>query len=125
MELEPHSCTCPSHNYTCTANSVTGMTWRDPDHELLQEPVTYLVIDLAKQDRVSRGVVFITFHEVMVNLTHANLTSHLFINDIHSLNLSDVVCTAFNFAGTDNDTVNICIIGKTDFSKIHGLFSTT
>ena len=96
------------------------MTWS----ELLQEPITYTVIDPAKQDRVSRGVVFVTFH-VMVNLTHANLTSHLIINDIHSLNLSNIVCTTFNFAGTNNDTVNICIIGKTDFSVINGLFSTT
>ena len=111
VTVEPHSCICPSQNYTCQADLVVGMEWQS---DVLSEEIDYNKLSSSKNVEISRDGVRVYFTDITAGGNAFNITSYLFITDIQRVNESRFLCEAYTPAigSRDNTSVTICVIGK-------------
>ena len=108
VTVEPHSCICPSQSYNCRADSILGMTWNS---SMLAETVVYSTVTSI----IDRDGVLVQFSDVRVRRRVANLTSHLFITDIHMVNGTDEESyTIDRLVGAEAGPIQAEMIGGTD-----------
>ena len=111
VTVEPHSCICPSQSYNCRADSILGMTWNS---SMLAETVVYSTVT-SSEKIIDRDGVLVQFSDVRVRRRVANLTSHLFITDIHTVNGTDEESyTTDRLVGAEADPIQAGMIGGTD-----------
>ena len=114
VSVQPHSCVCPTHNYTCQADNVFIMRWTS---ESLTEPISH-ALDLDTESEIQRDDIYVKFIETSLRVRGVvNLTSNLFITDL-SVNETNITCVATsNVGSTDNETITMCVTGKTFVQK--------
>ena len=78
---------------------------------MLTETVVYSTVT-SSEKIIDRDGVLIQFSDVRVGQRVANLTSHLFITDIHTVNGSTFTCEASSLQSNDSDMITICVTGK-------------
>ena len=110
VSVQPHSCVCPSQNYTCQADNVFIMQWTS---ESLTEPIAH-VANFATKSEIQRDDIYVLFTETSSRVRGVvNLTSNLFITDLR-VNETNITCVATsNVGSTDNETITMCVTGKT------------
>ena len=70
VTVEPHSCICPSQNYTCQADLVIGMEWQS---DVLSEEIDYNTLSSSRDMEVSRDGVRVYFSDITAG---GNMISH-------------------------------------------------
>ena len=70
VTVEPHSCICPSQNYTCQADFVIGMEWQS---DVLSEEIDYNTLSFSRDMEVSRDGVRVYFSDITAG---GNMISH-------------------------------------------------
>ena len=78
---------------------------------MLTETVVYSTVT-SSEKIIDRDGVLVQFSDVRVGQRVANLTSHLFITDIHTVNGSTFTCEASSLLSNDSDMITICVTGK-------------
>ena len=125
VSIQPKRCICPSEGYTCQTKDLTLLNWYPTCNNTTDDDLEFDTLILGSSTVVERecGGFKVNFSAEHRRGQLPTITSTLLVTNL-SVNGTNLTCEGAFLGTTINDTIPICVVGKTALvsQRLHNHF---